>query len=66
MSPEQELATFLRENPHLLKDQFELDQATKGMGSGEKSIYILRVMLHNLRDIQAELLMLLERMNDKG
>ena len=64
ITPADELAIFLRFNPDMIKYQLQLADILADMsGPGERLMFINNLMLHNLRDLQVELNLALNRLN---
>jgi hypothetical protein len=63
ITPFEELNIFLKKHPEMIKYQLQLDELLRDMsGSGERLMFINNLMLHNLRDLQIELNIQLERL----
>ena len=59
-----ELELFLNKHPEMIKYQLQLADIMADMsGSGERLMFINNLMLHNLRDLQIELNIALEKLN---
>ena len=60
-----ELEIFLKEHPDMIKYQIQLADIMADMsGAGERLMFINNLMLHNLRDLQIELNIALDKLNN--